>query len=169
MSKAAATDGAPAPKKKSKLLVIILGAVLLLGGAGAGAVVYLKKSHAPAHGAAAKPVDKHVPIFAPLENFTVNLNDPQREHYLQIGLTYEVTGTDVADAIKAQMPLIRSKILLLLTSKTADELASPQGKAKLAGELVALVRAPLANAPMASAQAEDRGVADVHFSSFIIQ
>ena len=173
MSTAAVAGAAPAPKKSKKLLIIIVAVVLLLAAAGGGAAfLMMKKSHAPAgaHGEAKKPVVKPgPPVFAPLEPFTVNLADPGREHYLQIGLTYEVYAADVGDALKAQMPLIRSRVLLLLTSRTSDELASPQGKSKLATELVALARAALANSPAAGAQNDERGVADVHFASFIIQ
>src|SRR5271165_3542224 len=52
-----------------------------------------------------------VVVIVALDPFTVNLADREREHYLQIGLTYEVTGDDVAEEVKVQMPLIRSKIL----------------------------------------------------------
>jgi len=84
-------------------------------------------------------------------------------------LTYEVHAADVGEALKAQMPLIRSRVLLLLTSRTADELASPQGKAKLASELVALARAALADSSTTGTKNDEVGVTDVHFSSFIIQ
>jgi flagellar FliL protein len=173
MSSAAATaDAGAAPKKKSKkLLIIILAVVLLLAGGGGAAFFMLKKKGADAHhdGEKAKPAKKDPSVFAPLDPFTVNLNDPGREHYLQIGLTYEVASADVGDALKNQMPLIRSRVLLLLTSKSADELGSPQGKSALANDLVALARGALANSPAPGAQNAERGVIDVHFSSFIIQ
>lgn len=176
MSTAAATADAAAPKKGKKGLIIIIAVVLLvLGAGGVGAFIFMKKNANAEHGedkkaAAKKEKKKHgPPVFSPLEPFTVNLADPGREHYLQIGLTYEVAGADVGDALKAQMPLIRSRVLLLLTSRTADELGSPAGKAKLATELVALARASLANSEAPGAQNDENGVSDVHFSSFIIQ
>lgn len=173
MAKAAAApaaEGAAAPKAKGKgkLIAIIVGVLVLAGGGGAGAMIYLKPKGKPAADEKAY-VEKKQSVFSPLDPFTVNLNDPGREHYLQIGLTFEVAGTDIADALKAQMPLVRSRVLLLLTSKGAEELASPEGKAKLAGELVALVRTPMAELPIAGVKAENRGIIDVHFSSFIIQ
>ena len=174
---AAAAPAEAAPKKGKKGLIIIIAVlVLVLAGGGVGAYIYMKKSAAAEEhggdkkGAKKKADKKHgPPQFAPLDPFTVNLADPGREHYLQIGLTYEVAAADVADALKAQMPLIRSRVLLLLTSRTADELASPAGKAKLATELVALARAALANSEAPGAQNEENGINDVHFSSFIIQ
>jgi flagellar FliL protein len=153
--------------------------VLLAGGGGAAYFLMMKKNaDAEEHGdgkgkgkaKAKKGAEKKgPPVFAPLEPFTINLNDPGREHYLQIGLTFEVAAADVAEELKVSMPLIRSRILLLLTSKTADELATAEGKGKLAGELVALARAALANSHAPGAQNDENGIADVHFSSFIIQ
>ena len=173
MSTAAVADaGVVAPKKKKgkKLLIIIIAAVVLLTAAGGGAAFFLmKKNVAGAKPAAKKATRSGPPVFAALEPFTVNLADPGREHYLQIGLTYEVHAADVGEALKAQMPLIRSRVLLLLTSRTADELGSRQGKAKLASELVGLARAALAESTAAGAKNDEVGVTDVHFSSFIIQ
>ena len=173
MSTAAATaDAVPAPKKGKKLMIVIIAALLVLAvGGGAGVYFIMARKNADtSHAETKEPVEKKGPsVFAPLEPFTVNLADPSRSHYLQIGLTFEVSGTDIADAIKAQMPLLRSRVLLILTSKSSEELATPQGKGKLAAELVALARAALAGAAAPGALNEDHGVIDVHFASFIIQ
>lgn len=171
MSTAAAADAMPAPKKGKKLLIIILAVIVLLGGGGAaGVMLLMKKNSGGAHAEDKKAAEKRPPsVFSPLDPFTVNLADASRDHYLQIGLTYEVYTSDVDAALKTQMPLLRSRILLLLTSKTSEELALPEGKGKLAGELVTLARAALATSQASGAQNADRGVADVHFSSFIIQ
>ena len=172
MSKApAAAEGAP--KKSKKMLFIIVGAVVLLGAGGGGAFFMMKKGGGAAHAAGAPvappPVKKGPAVFSPLDPFTVNLADKDTGHYLQIGLTYELTGKEMEDEVKNQMPMIRSRILLLLTSKTAVELATPEGKAKLAGELIAVARQPMETSSQALAQQPDRGIANVHFSSFIIQ
>jgi flagellar FliL protein len=162
-----------APKKKGKkLLFIIVGLVLVLGVAAAAAFVIISKRNNAtpgAHAAEKKHVEKKPPVFTALEPFTVNLADREREHYLQIGLTYEVGGDDIGEEVKAQMPLIRSKILLLLTSKTAMELSTPEGKIKLVHELVALARTAVADSSSPNAKGPEHGIADVHFSAFIIQ
>jgi flagellar FliL protein len=177
MSKAPAPAAAPAaegaaPKKSKKKLFIAVGAVLVLGLGGAGGFILMKKggsaqakeaAHAPA------PVEKKPSVFSALDPFTVNLADRDVGHYLQIGLTYELNGKEMEDEVKNQMPLIRSRILLLLTSKTAVELATPEGKARLAGELIAVARQPMEGTKPAAAQAPDRGIINVHFSAFIIQ
>ena len=176
MSKAAAAvaaapvEGAAPKKGGKKILLFGLIGVVVLALAGVGGFIYMKRSSAHGDKAAHAPkVEKKPPVFAALDPFTVNLADREREHYLQVGLTYEVLGSDVAEEVKAQMPLIRSRILLLLTAKTAAELATAEGKNKLAGELVALARQPLEDSKAANAQNPEHGVTNVHFSAFIIQ
>ena len=173
MSKPAeASVDAAVPKKKKgkKLLFIIVGVVVVLALGSVGGFIFIKRQgSAHASPAEKKHVEKKPSVFTALDPFTVNLADREREHYLQIGLTYEVENNEIADEVKAQMPLIRSKILLLLTSKTAAELSTPEGKARLAAQLVVLARAPLEGSKAPGAQKPDRGIADVHFSAFIIQ
>ena len=168
---AAPADAAAAPKKSKKLLIIILAVVVLLaGGGGAAAFLLMKKKGGDSHAEETKTVERKGPsVFSALDPFTVNLADPSRDHYLQIGLIYELYSADVEADLKAQMPLLRSRALLLLTSKTSDDLSTPEGKGKLAGELVTLARAALAASKSPGTQNSERGVADVHFSSFIIQ
>ena len=171
MSKAAAAAPEGAPKKSKKMLFIAVGAVVLLAGGGGAAFMLMGKKHGSAQAGQAevKHVERKPSVFTPLDPFTVNLADRDASHYLQIGLTYEVSGNDVSEEVKAQMPLIRSRILLLLTSKTAVELGTPEGKARLAGELIAVARQPMEGAKAPGTQTPDRGIANVHFSAFIIQ
>jgi len=191
---AAAADAVAPPKGKKKLFVII-AAVLMLAVAGGGAMLMMKKKAAaeaeadegdgaPAH-AAAKHDPKAVPLFVPLEPFTVNLADRDAERYAQVGITLEVGDPHVGDQIKAYMPAIRNNILMALADKTAAQLGDRQGKAKLAEQ----VRRETARAmgyevdePEAEGETEAKPkkkkkkkadaelpVTGVHFSNFIIQ
>jgi flagellar FliL protein len=89
--------------------------------------------------------------------------DGSSDHYLQVGIVYEVENDKVTDALKLQLPVIRGKILLLLSSKTSADLSTVAGKDKLAEELLEAARAPL---PTEEAK---KGVAGVHYASFVIQ
>ena len=108
MSKAPAAAAAPAegtpPKKSKKMLFIIVAAVLVLGIGGAGTFVIMGKRHGGEKDGKpeAKKVEKKPSVFAALDPFTVNLADRDRDHYLQIGLTYEVSGKDVEEAADAK-------------------------------------------------------------------
>jgi len=156
---------AAAPKKGKGLLIAVLAGVALLLAGGGGAWYFLKGSGEAAadtaHGD--KKAPKKAPLFVTLEPFTVNLRDDEGAHYLQVAVVLSVTDAGVGDAIKVHMPMIRNGILLLLSSKRSDELASLDGKQKLATEIATEARKPLAAAGVTE------GVESVYFSSFVIQ
>jgi flagellar FliL protein len=162
---------APQSKGGRKLMPLMFAGVFAGAAlAGAGTWFYLKPSRADAAPSAPNkeskaseqaPVKQANPVYVTPELFTVNLAD--RDHYLQLGIVYQVDGGETAEAIKVHMPVIRSRILLLLSSKTIDDLASSQGKSALAAELLAAVRESLPPPTPADA------VAQVHYSSFVIQ
>ena len=74
----------------------------------------------------------------------------------------QVTSDATADTVKAYLPEIRNRLLLLLSSQAAADLASVDAKRKLADEILAETRAPLAD----SVRPEIQGVL---FSSMVIQ
>jgi flagellar FliL protein len=158
---AAEKDAPPAPVRgKSKKLMLIAAIVLLaVAGGGSAAWYFTNKGKANEPAEAAAP-QKAPTVFVNLETFTVNLADEGR--FLQVGIVYAVAGNEIAEAMKVQMPVIRSRILLLLSSKNADALTGVDGKQKLAEELLVEARAPLA-------PKGDESIAQVHFSSFVIQ
>lgn len=156
---AAEQDAAPAPAKgKSKKLILIAAIVMLAAGGGGAGWYFTQKPKA--EGQPEAPVKKAPPVFVNLDSFTVNLADQDR--FLQVGIVYEVDGSETAEAMKTQMPVIRSRILLLLSSKTVEMLTSVDGKQKLAEELLIEARAPLA-------PKGEETVGKVHFSAFVIQ
>ena len=144
MSAAAATEAPPPAKGKKKLIIIIAIVAVVLAGAGGAAVFMMKKKasaeaaegegaadeHAPSK-AAAKHDAKAVPVFVPLDPFTVNLADREAERYAQIGITLEVDDAKTADQMKIYMPAIRNNILMAMADRTAGELMGRDGKLKL--------------------------------------
>jgi flagellar protein FliL len=145
-----------ASNKKMLVLIIAALAVVLAGGAG----WYFTQGKA---GAAHKEVKAEPPIFVPIEPFTVNLQPETGEQFLQTALTLHIADPAQVELIKLNMPIVRDRLLLLLSSKKASELISPEGKKQLSGEIVASVNTPFA--PKGAAQK----VSGVSFTSFIIQ
>ena len=141
MATAAAEAPAGGGKKK---LIIIVAAVLILAIVGVGVLLLMKKKAsaddedggdtAPAPAAHAKS-DKP-PVFVPVEAFTVNLADKEVDRFAQIGVTLAVGDEKAAEEVKAYMPAIRSNILMVLSHKTSADLLSPEGKDKLAKEIL---------------------------------
>jgi flagellar FliL protein len=178
------TEGA-APKagKKKTMLIVIIALVVLVAG-GAGAFLFMGKKHAPKDGEAheeeevADTAKAKPPVFVTLEPFTVNLTSEASDRYLQVGIDLKVSGPEIADRIKAHLPEIRNGILLLLTSKRVDELASLEGKNLLREEIRDAVNRPIGFYNEAAAAPEGEkparkppkaGVLDVLLTSFVIQ
>lgn len=133
MSSPAKAEEGATPKKKGKLPLIIIGAVLVLGGGGAGAWYFMGSKHA----AEPKEVKAKPPVFAALENFTVNLMpEGASQNYLQTAMTLKVADAAVAEDVKQNMAEVRNRILFLLSSKKASELLTTAGKRKLSDEIL---------------------------------
>lgn len=168
-----AAEGEQAPKKKGKLLIIIIAAVVLLGAIGGGALFMLKSSNhddeeevaTDAPKAKKKSGKEAPPVYVALENFTVNLMPDQGEQYLQVAVSVELTDAAVGEQIKLHMPKLRNKVMLLLSSKKASDLASKEGKEGLAEE----IRQQMNEVLEPASKGKDGPIREVLFTSFIIQ
>lgn len=188
---------APAPVKgKKKWLLIIIALVVVLAIAAAGVLWFLAKQRsAPLDGeggdesAAQVEEFRTPPTFLPMDNMVVNLADPGGERFAQVGITFELSDGKTAEKVKSLMPTIRSRVLLLLSQRSADDLLSREGKEKLAADIRGEVLGALGYAsptakPAKSRDADggdeaaksrkpevdrDAPVRAVLFSSFIVQ
>lgn len=158
-----AAEGAPV-KSKKKLIIIVAAAVVLLAAIGGGAAFFLSKKNA------GKDKEKEhkeevakVPVFMPLEPFTVNLQSDSGDKYLQVSMTLQVESEEQASLIKANMPQVRSRLLLLLSSKEANDILSNEGKDKLVEEIIEKVSEPF------TPKGEEQKVKGVFFTSFVVQ
>ena len=152
-----AKETAP-PKKKGKLLMVLAAALVFASGGG-GAAWYFGV-HSKSGEKAPETAKKTLPVFLNLDPFVVNLAGS--DNYLQVGVVYAVTSPEIAEAIKARLPAVRSRVLLRLSSKTVGELTSLEGKQKLTDEI-------LEDAKVSLDEAQRKGVVTMHFSAFVIQ
>lgn len=135
------------PKKSSKKLVIgAVAALVVVISAGAG--WYFSKGNHAAHVEEVKVVPPKTPIFVALEPFTVNLQREYTDQYLQLGITMKVFDAENEVKIKASLPEIRSNILQLLTTKTATELLTAEGKTRLVKEIMTMSNTVIGIAPV---------------------
>jgi flagellar FliL protein len=164
-AKAAAASAPAAEGKKSKSkMFIIIGAVVLAAGGGGGAWYFMgHKAEAPEKAAHAKPGPAAPPVFAQMDPFTVNLQADGGEQFLQTAFTLKVGSQADVDAIKLYLPQVRSRVLLLLSSKRGADIATVEGKKKLADEIIEQMTQPF------SKGAQPLEVTDVYFTSFVIQ
>ena len=158
-------EAAAKPKKKGKLIIMLI-ALLLLGGGGA-AWWFLKgnKPHDPKATAQKKEEPEKPPIFIRIDTFTVNLKKVDaEEHFLQVEMQFKVVDPKAEEAVKLRMPEIRNALLLLLSSKAQEELATVEGKQKLSSDIVTQ-----SNQIIRAKEPAKDGVVGVYFTSFVIQ
>lgn len=135
-SEPAPAEAAPQAKSKKGLVKLVLIAVVGLGAAGGGAWWYLGQKGGEA-AQEAKQAPAKPPVFYPLETFTVNLVLVDNPQFLQTGITLKVADAAVVDALKLHTPVVRDRILMLMSSRKAADLLTVEGKRKLAEEIVA--------------------------------
>lgn len=174
------TEGAAPPKKNKKMLIIVVAAVVLILGIGGAAAFLLLGGSGDHEGEegettaekapAAKKKDKSgkevLPVYVPLDAFTVNLVPENGEQYLQVVMSIEVNDIKLGDKVKSYTPKLRNNIMLLLSSKKASDLVSREGKEKLAREIRDMISNVL---EPESAGTPSAPVKEVLFTSFIIQ
>ena len=165
----AAEGGGGGGSNKLMLIVIILLVLVLAAVGGLAAYLFLHKPAAPGAAAHAeekveevkKKKEKHgPPIFEKLDTFVVNLAGSSS--MLQVEMQAEVADEEAKGKLKNYMPKIRSALILLLSSKTPEELATADGKVKLKAQVKKIV-----DESMEAGEVEP--VESVLFTSFIIQ
>lgn len=126
-------------KKGGKLKWIIIALVLVA--LGVGAYFAYTQFIAPQDEAAEETADEsmqEVPeqgTLTPLPVFLVNLADPLGRRYLKLGVEVEARDEKVVEALTTNQAKIKDSILLLLSSKTYEELSSLQSKIELKNQI----------------------------------
>jgi len=139
-----------APKKKRLGMIkwIILAAVILALGGG-GYFAYLKFFAAPKEASGeqasakesgdAPPAPSEVKGYkdlVTLPTFVVNLADPLGRRYLKLSMDVEVSDEKAAAELKSSESKIRDAVILLLSSKSFQELSTIESKILLKKQIV---------------------------------
>ena len=161
-----------------KLVILIVGGTLLLGLG--GTIAYMKfgghkddaRTEAPLSPQAAtsgkqeesaakfQGANLNTPgAIYDVDPFIVNLADVPEARYLKLTVKLELDRTDVAADLSARVPQLRDTILILLSSKDAASLRTPQGKFQLKDELTQRVNALLPKG----------GIRSAYFTEFVVQ
>ena len=171
----AAKDEQPKEEKASggkKKLYIIIGAavavvavvdvlVLTLGGGkkGAGEGKTEPAAKSSGHGGGGEAGKGSVSTGFPLEPFIVNIYDGQEARYLKLKVEFEMAGPEVKGEIEARQAPLRDAILVLLITKTLQEVQDLQGKNQLREEILTAVNRILPPGK----------VTRVYFTDFVVQ
>jgi flagellar protein FliL len=153
----------------STKLLIIIGCILLIL-VGAGFFVYLKLV-IPLKNATAQPLNasvsesqKTADIPGPgplldLNTFIVNLMGDSGRRYLKITIKLELGAETLKEEINKKMPEIQDNLLVLLSSKSYDDIADISGKIRLRAEIMNRINNVLATGE----------IRKVFFTEFVIQ
>lgn len=173
MSDQAKAQETPPPPQDRKKLFIIIGAVVALISIG-GAAFFLMS------GDEAKPAPGEAKVEAkaeggqgtagegesvaasgvyPLEPFMVNIYDGQEMRYLKLKVEFELANAQAKSELDAKVAPLRDAILILLTTKTMQEIQDLQGKNQLREQILGAV------GKIVSAGK----VTKVYFTEFVVQ
>ena len=149
-------EEAPPEKGSSiKWIVIAIVVLLVLGG---GGFVSWKTFLNPAQEDDKKVRVELGPTF-PLEVFIVNLAGTSGERYLKVNLELELKESSLATELEKRSPQIRDTILLLLSGKTFEDVATFKGKTRIRNEITARLNTLL----------EPGSIKKVYFTEFVVQ
>lgn len=153
------TDSAITKSRKRSIWVPLLVLITLAACASAGYSHWRMQQMSET--AAQARSEPPLPVFYPLDTFTVNLSDADRVLY--IGITLRLKDEATRQRLSEYLPDVRSRLLLLFSRQNAEQLASADGKQKLVDAIKATLAPPLvAGQPM-------QVVPDVLYTAFILR
>ena len=176
-------EEAPKEKKSSNMLMIIIIIVLILIiiiGAVA-AILLMGGNETPANQSASQTQEKRVSnqtthrsingdnfnntkldqigTLYPLDTFTVNLKSDSGRRYLKVTMSLELEGEELSAELDAKAPVLRDRIIRILTSKTLEEISSKKGKQKVSQQIMDTLNAMIT----------DGKIKGIYFTEFVIQ
>ncbi|MDF1877837.1 flagellar basal body-associated protein FliL [Sulfurimonas sp. SAG-AH-194-L11] len=175
-------ETAPQEKKSSNMLMIIIIVVLFLIIIIGGIVAFLlmgddeempaDNRHSQERSAPQKKVSRgpstqfdntrqlnEIGILYPLDTFTVNLKSDAGRRYLKVTMSLELEGEELSLELDAKSPVLRDRIIRILTSKTLEEISSKKGKQKVSQQIMDTLNAMIS----------DGDIRGIYFTEFVIQ
>jgi len=175
-------ESAPVEKKSSNMLMIVIIIVLFLIIIIGGIVAFLlmgddeeaavnnrpaQEMNAPqkkmSRGSSAQYDNSRqlndIGILYPLDTFTVNLKSDAGRRYLKVTMSLELEGEELSLELDAKSPVLRDRIIRILTSKTLEEISSKKGKQKVSQQIMDTLNAMIS----------DGTIRGIYFTEFVIQ
>lgn len=98
-------------------------------------------------------------ILYPLDTFTVNLKSDAGRRYLKATMSLELEGDELSLELDAKNPVLRDRIIRILSSKTLEEISSKKGKSKVSDQVMDTLNSMIS----------DGQVRGIYFTEFVIQ
>ncbi|MFT3931527.1 MAG: flagellar basal body-associated FliL family protein [Spongiibacteraceae bacterium] len=171
-----------AARKKKMIMLGVIGLVLLLlaGGGTWFALGMLKdKGEEPVaaeggeHAPAEAKKDEHAKeehgkekksVYDVLEpSFLANYQVDGRTHYLQVSLAVMAREEDGVAAVKKHMPLVRNRIVMLLSGEAFEQLQTDEGRTQLQQKLLKAIQ------EIMQKETGKPQIEQVYFTTFVMQ
>jgi flagellar FliL protein len=149
-------EGKQSGGKKKLIFILIPVLLILIGGAGAYFFLTHKKKESTKQMVVAP---QKLGVMYNLGSFLVNLADKNANTYAKVSITLELSNEKVQQEVVKRLPIIKDAVINLLSSKTYDEIRTPEGKEELRLELIKRINAILVTG----------GVQNIYFTQFIVQ
>lgn len=180
-TKPEAQEESAAPKKsKKKLIIIIVVVVAVISAAAVAALLLLKPAHPRQEETDAASSEHKVeepkssPKFIDVGTFTTNLAPDEGDRFVQAAIAFKISRPELEEVIKNTKPELQHRINMLLQSKLPSELATSEGKTRLAAQIKSQAQEVLglrkaAGTGEPTKEKVDAGLDEVLFTSFLIQ
>ena len=161
-------DGQPIGKSKLKLIILIVVGLLLAVGLSVGSAWFIfskgyKSEEAKSAEAAAAPVRQPAIYQDLMPAFVVNFNHQNRTRYLQVSMALMSRDSAGMEKLKVHMPVLRNRLVMLLSGQDFAALQTPLGKEMLLQLALASVQ------ELAQKETGSTVVEQVLFTNFVLQ
>ncbi|AXO62286.1 flagellar basal body-associated protein FliL [Pseudomonas sp. phDV1] len=161
-------DGQPTGKSKLKLIILIVVGLLLAVGLSVGGTWFIlskgdKSEEAKPAEAAAAPVRQPAIYQDLMPAFVVNFNYQNRTRYLQVSMALMSRDAAGMEKLKVHMPVLRNRLVMLLSGQDFAVLQTPLGKEMLLQQALASVQ------ELAQKETGSTVVEQVLFTNFVLQ
>jgi len=143
----------------SKIILAGIGVSVIAAGGGAGYFFYLKPAAASTSAVAQKTesAKRQKLAYVDVKELTLRLADTSEEHYLKLTAVVAVPAAE-AETFPDKAPVVRDKIVSIITGRKSTELSTPDGQQKLKRDILAALK-----------QEFPDDVTDLYFSGYLIE
>ncbi len=98
-------------------------------------------------------------VLYPLDTFTVNLKSDAGRRYLKATMSLELDSPELSHELDSKAPVLRDRIIRILSSKTLEEISSKKGKQKVSEQIMDTLNSMIT----------DGQIKGIYFTEFVIQ
>jgi flagellar protein FliL len=140
-----------------KLIIAGVGLVVIAAVAVGGAMYGLFGPRFALRGRAAQSHQPPKLGFVDVKELTLRLADTDAEHYIRMTPVLAVAASD-QETVEDRIPIVRDRIVSIVSSRTSTVLATPQGEARLKKDLIDALHKEFGD-----------DVVDVYFSGYLVE